>query len=51
VYLPTVRPASVPSAPPPGILPTRHPAFFLPHLSDPTKSTMPVHESSSVETV
>jgi hypothetical protein len=51
VYLPTVRPASVPSAPPPGILPTLHPASVLPHFPEPTKSTMPVYASSSVETV
>jgi hypothetical protein len=51
VFLPTVPPASVPSAPPPGILPTLHPGSVLPHFPDPAKLTMPVHVSSSVETV
>jgi hypothetical protein len=54
VFLPTVRPgrsASVPSAPPPGFLATLHPASFLPYFPDPTRSTMPVHASSSVETI
>lgn len=50
-FLPTVRPASVPSAPPPMFPPTLHTISVLPHIPDPTKSTMPVHASSSVETV
>ena len=52
-FLPTVRrgrPASVPSAPS-GILPILHPASILPHFPYPTRSTMPLHASSSVETV
>jgi hypothetical protein len=49
--LPTVRPASVPSAPPPEISPTLHPASVLPHLSNASESTTPVHASSNVETV
>ena len=40
--LQTLRPVSVPSVPPPVFLPTARPA---------TKTTMPVHASSSVETV
>ena len=49
VFLPTARPASVPSALPLGIR-TLH-ASVLPHFPDPTKPAVPVHASSSVETV
>jgi hypothetical protein len=54
VFLPTFRPTSMPLAPPPGIPPTGptlHPTSFVSHFPDPTKSTMPVHASSNVETV
>ncbi|KAI0271185.1 pheromone A receptor-domain-containing protein [Russula aff. rugulosa BPL654] len=53
VFLPTIRSVSVSVPPAPRILPTHdhHPACVIPHFPDPTKSTMPVHASSSVETV
>lgn len=51
VFLPTFRPTSMPLAPPPGIPPTLHPTSFVSHFPDPTKSTMPAHASSNVETV
>jgi hypothetical protein len=67
VFLPIVRPASVPSAPlqaflstfrpvsvpslPPETPPTVRPTSVLPHSPDASESTMPVHASSSVETV
>jgi hypothetical protein len=39
------------SSPPAGTLLTTPPAFVLPHFSDASGSTMPVHACSSVETV
>jgi hypothetical protein len=51
VFLPIIRPASVPSAPLQAFLSTFPPASVSPHFSDASKSTMPVHASSSVETV
>ena len=51
VFLPTARPSFVTSTPPSGIIPSLHPARTLPHLPDPTKTTMPVHASSGVKTV
>ena len=51
VFLPTFRPVSAPSATTPEIPPTVHPASVPPHFLDAPESTMPVHASSSVETV